>query len=238
MPSVSVVIPWRSEDPERTRLFDWCLARWYALHPDWQIVTPHDDRTEGPFNRSVAVNRGVEMADGNVVVIADADTAVRHGQAYEALGRLHGKPWVVGYETMCHLTPQYTSIILDHPPDARWNDRLSTSDIGRNVIRWSSTESVCGLVVLRRDDYLSIGGNDPRFQGWGWEETSFAYKADTFLGPHVRSSGDCLHLFHELRPDRKTDADAEANRALGARYEAANGDPEAMTSLVRESLGA
>jgi hypothetical protein len=237
VPSVSVVIPFRSDDPERIRIFDWTLARWYALHPEWQIVTPHDDRTEGPFNRSHAVNRGVEMADGNVMVIADADTAVRHGQAHEAVGRLHGSPWVVGYETMCHLTPQYTGLILDLPSDVKLADGLSGPN-ARSFLRWWSTESVCGLVALRRDDYLAIGGNDTRFEAWGWEETSFAHKADTFLGPHLRSSGDCVHLFHALRPDRKTDAHAEANRALGARYEAAAGDPDAMTVLAREALRA
>lgn len=231
MTSVAVVIPFRSEDHVRIGILRWTLGRWGQL-TDWPILTPHDDRTEGPFNRSRAVNRGVAMAGTEYVIVADADTAVRHGQAELMIGQLGaGAPWIIGYSRFVHLGQVATQEALSAPVDIE----LPANPRGPSV-RYSSWESVCGLWAMRTEDYHLIGGNDEGFEGWGSEDTAFAMKADTLLGKHERLPGVGLHLFHELRPDRKTDAAARANYERLGRYEKAAGDPEAMTALVRETL--
>lgn len=231
-PSVSVVIPWRSDDPERTEIFRWCLHRWGSL-TDYRIITPNDGQTEGPFNRSKAVNRGVALAAGDdVVIVSDADTAIRHGQPEAMIAALRsGANWVIGYSRFVHLAQVATQEALSAPVDVA----LPENPSGPSV-RYASWESVCGLWAMRTEDYHLIGGNDEGFEGWGSEDTAFAMKADTLLGKHERLPGVGLHLFHELRPDRKTDASARANYERLGRYEKAAGDPEAMTALVRESL--
>lgn len=230
MTSVAVVIPFRSDDPERIGILRWTLGRWGEL-TDWPILTPHDDRTEGPFNRSKAVNRGVAMAETEYVIVADSDTAVRHGQAEAMLGLLHSSPWTIGYSRFVHLAQVATQEALAAPVDVA----LPANPRGPSV-RYASGKSVCGLWAMRTEDYHLIGGNDEGFEGWGSEDTAFALKADTLLGKHERLPGVGLHLFHELRPDRKTDRHAKANYERLGRYEKAAGDPEAMTALVRESL--
>lgn len=228
--TVSVVIPFRSEDPERIGILRWTLGRWGAL-TDYPILTPHDDRTEGPFNRSRAVNRGVAMAGTEYVIVADADTAVRHGQAEALIGLLTMAPWAIGYSRFVHLAPVATQEALGSPVDIA----LPENPRGPSV-RFASWESVCGLWAMRTEDYHLIGGNDEGFDGWGSEDVAFALKADTLLGRHERLPGVGLHLFHELRADRKTDTNARANYDRLRRYEKAAGDPESMTALVRETL--
>jgi hypothetical protein len=232
MTTVGVCVPFRSDDPERIRIFDWVTERWDALHPKWPLIVTTDGNTDGPFNRARAVNRAVGNIRTDIILIADADIMVQHGQA-EAIAaaiRQANVPWVVGYEAMVHLNSRATEQVLNDSPDTR-KDGAERADT-----RWSSVESVCGLIGLRNEDYNLIGGNDERFTGWGFEDTSFAVKADTLLGPHYRLPGECLHLFHELRSDRKVDAQAQANRKLARRYTAAAGDPDAMTKLARESM--
>lgn len=231
MTSVGVAVPFRSDDPERVRIFQWVAARWEALYPDAAGVVMGDGAEAGPFNRSRAVNRAVAATPADVVIIADADIAIRHGQVEAMTAALdRGAPWVVGYGTMTHLARRTTAVFMSHGPATP----MAESPAGG--VRWMSTESVCGLVAVRREDYLSIGGNDERFAGWGWEDSAFAAKADTLLGPHVRIPGECIHLFHALRQDRKSDSSAVANRALGMRYDKAAGDPVLMTHLVREAI--
>lgn len=233
--SVSVIIPYRSDEPERQRLFDWCVTRWAALHPDWQLVTPHDGAAEGPFNRSRAVNRGVDMADGEVVIVADADICVRYGQAEEMVASLEaGANWVVGFQRMVHLTYERTQNILTADPDAI-DPPAHASSVD---IRWSGSESVCGLLALWRSDFLNIGGFCEAMTDWGHEDVAFAYTADTLIGQYARTSGDVAHLFHALRPDRKTNPRSVANAELCEAYARANGNPEAMTQLVRNDLAA
>ncbi len=232
MTTVGVCIPFRSDDPERIRLFDWVTERWDTLHPKWPCIIATDGETEGPFNRSRAVNRAVGNIRTDILLIADADIMVQHGQAEAIAAAIErgNVPWVVGYETMTHLSHRATDRLLTEPPDVR------KDGAERLEVRWASTDSVCGLIGIRAEDYDLLGGNDERFEGWGWEDTSFALKADTLLGGHYRLPGECLHLFHELRNDRKTDSRAHANRRLHRRYVAAAGDPDGMTKLARESM--
>lgn len=231
-PSVAIVVPFRSNDPDRLRICDWVSRRWQALHPDWPLVLSDDGETSGPFNRSRAVNRGVRSTDADVVVVADADIAVRHGQAEAMVEALAAcEPWVVGYRRMVHLMARPTAEALAKDPAMQIAD-----PIPNRVIRYQSRASVCGLLALRRGDFGNVGGFDARFRSWGVEDVAFAAKCDTLLGPHERIPGDVAHLFHALRPDRKTDAHAIANQALGARYDEAIGDADAMTALVREAL--
>jgi hypothetical protein len=231
MTSVSAIIPWRSDDPDRTRIFEWICARWEALHPDWTLITSHDDRTEGPFCRSRAVNRGVDMADTEIVIIADADIAVTQIQTdlmVTVLSSHDRAPWVIGYNLFEQWTPRATKFCLQQHPD--------TPLPIAGPPRWSSTESVCGLIGLRRADYLQIGGFDERAVGWAGDDVPFAITADTLLGEHLRIPLPCAHLYHPQRADRKTDADAQRNFILEARYREANGDPDAVTALIREHL--
>lgn len=231
--TATVVVPFRSEDPERLRIFQWCVYRWAALCPGYPIITPHDDKTEGPFNRSKAVNRGVALADTEVVIVADADIAVIDIQAkfmVTVLTMENPAPWVIGYDLFQQWTPQATKFALKGDPA----DPLPVPVRSR----WESRESVCGLLALRREDYEAIGGFNETAQGWGGEDVAFAITADTLLGKHERIPLPCAHLYHPQRPDRKTDEDGRANLALMARYEKAEGDPEAVTALVREHLAA
>lgn len=231
MTSVAVVIPFRSDDPERIEIMAWCVRRWGAL-TDYPILVQRDD-ADGPFNRSRAVNLGVARAEADVVIVADADTAVRDGQAQALAESLDFVPWAIGYSRWVHLGPAATTEAVGSSPDVQ----LPGNPQGLSV-RYQSWDSVCGLWAMRTEDYYHIGGNDERFAGWGWEDTAFAMKADTLLGPAHRLTGVGLHLFHALRPDRKSDHSARANLDLWERYEKANGDPDAMTALVRESLAA
>lgn len=233
--TVAVVVPFRSDDPERVRIKEWVLARWGLLHPTYRLIVADDGRESGTFCRSAAVNRGVAQAErdgAEAVIVADADIAVLPDQAEAMVAALADRvPWVIGYARFVHLAKVATAEALKSAPDVS----LPQNPVGP-VVRFQSWESVCGLWAVRPDDYRFVGGNDERFQGWAPEDVAFAYKADTLLGKAHRVPGVGLHLFHSLRPNRKTDQDARNGYALFTEYEKAAGDPEAMTAIVRASL--
>ena len=234
MTNVCVVVPFRSTDPERRRIFSWALARWQKLVPDeWAIAVRGDGQTEGPFNRSRAVNAAVAATGADVVIVSDGDTAVRHGQAEAMVRAIEDHPYVIGYSRFVHLAKIATEEALTSPVDIP----LPENPQGPSV-RFQSWESVCGLWAMRREDHHAIGGQDERYSGWGAEDSAFAMKASTLLAPPHRLPGVGLHLHHHLRADRKTDASARANFALLTEYEKAEGDPAAMTAIVRASLAA
>jgi hypothetical protein len=81
----------------------------------------------------------------------------------------------------------------------------------------------------------TVGGFDELFRGWGMEDTAFALAATTLVGPLVHMEGECWHLWHPSAPEGHINTpSANANRARGARYQAAAGNPDAMRALMAE----
>jgi N-terminal domain of galactosyltransferase len=235
--TVSVVIPVRiTGDPHRGRLFDWVNKRLHAQLPDAHFVHGGDGAASGPFNRSKAVNTAVRQARGDVLVIADADVAVAGWVLRSAVGWAHqsgDRPWAIPYTDFLHLRPGQTEGLLEKAPD----EVLPTvADPAKRFIATTSPlerfgGSVCGVIVIRRDNFERVGGYDERFVGWGWEDSSLAAALWTMVGPPLRLWGEALHLYHPLDPKRFQN---HASRALGRRYTDAMGKPDEMAAILME----
>ncbi len=75
MSRVEILIPWRPDgDDWRGVAYDWCVARWRTLFPEWDIVLADDGASEGWFNIARALNRCVDASAAEVCVMVGADT--------------------------------------------------------------------------------------------------------------------------------------------------------------------
>ncbi|GAG49766.1 unnamed protein product, partial [marine sediment metagenome] len=93
---LSVLIPWRSAEPERDVIFNWVTARYHKLMPGIEVVTA--DSSGEHFNRGQARNRAFEESSGDILLIADADTIFDVGQIKAGAERIiGGAPWVIPY---------------------------------------------------------------------------------------------------------------------------------------------
>lgn len=225
---LSIVIPWRpGSDSSRQRIFDWVFERYRLLFPGAEIVIADDGSEE--FNRSTFINHGVEQATGEFLLIADADTVSFPVWIDEAIKEIKlGAPWVIPYSEDGYVDTDKRGgrKILSCPPDkdidpysVTFQDRLKS---------WS------GQVVIRRDDFWKVGGFDPRFKGWGYEDNAFVECCDTILGPHERlTSGYTIHIWHPAPVETTWDQpNIEMNRALYAHYHLKSGDRDAMLKFV------
>jgi hypothetical protein len=93
---VVLLVPRRSDGGHRDSLWAWCKARWQALLPDLPVYEGHHDASEGPFNRSAAINRAAALADAegrwDVAIAIDADVFVPTRQVRAAIeGAAAGK---------------------------------------------------------------------------------------------------------------------------------------------------
>jgi hypothetical protein len=223
--NVSLVVPWRSGDPWRERIWTWCRTYWEATWPEFELI--ECDSEDEPFTRGRSLNAGVEKASGEILVLADADTVVAHvGGAVEMA--TYGD-WVIAYPEGQYysLTEHYTADLTAGPPGRlreptreQWRDRIT---------------SYSGVLVLLREAFDKVGGYDPRFIGWGHEDFAFMFALDTLWKPHQRATGWALHLWHEHRePERFEQPHIAENKALVDRYEHCYANPSAMSQLVRE----
>jgi hypothetical protein len=104
MAPFSVVVPYRPGEANRDAAWAWVRTRWERLFPQAELVLESDDRADGPdpaeFNHPLAINRAVERASHDVIIVADADTAFAPEfitTAVDAVDRgVH--PWVLPLE--------------------------------------------------------------------------------------------------------------------------------------------
>lgn len=231
---LSFLVPWRDDDGTRTPVKEWVLARWRAFYPDAEIIEATDDG-QVPFSKSMAVNAAAAQASGDVLGILDADTWVDPSYVAKALAMIASgrAKWVMPVRQAYRLTERFTRRLLASDP---------ASELPRvHYLGGQQVEVVTGAVgflhLLPRAAFDAVHGMDPRFRGWGGEDSCFIGAVDTLWGRHTRLEGTAYHLWHP-RPrvggKRVWPGQVERNSVLMRRYHAAKGSPQLMRALVDE----
>jgi hypothetical protein len=94
-----------------------------------------------------------------------------------------------------------------------------------------------GVVVALRDTLLDIP-MDPRFQGWGQEDESWAMALWCLLGEPWRGEDPLVHLWHPLEPRDAQRTGNQAGWTLRNRYAQVRYDQPGMRQLLREAQDA
>jgi hypothetical protein len=209
-----IVIPFGSECPHRQRALAHTRQHWHDA--GLRVVIGRSE----PFTKGAAAADGVERCGADLLVIADGDCLVTHldlRRSVEAL--LTGAAWTQPHRMVVRLTPRTTG-------------HAYAGHLGAPGARPVAAPAGGGIVVLTRAAWEASGGIDPRFDGWGGDDISFARALDTLVGPGARLNGVLWHLWHPKSPRRPGNRGSPENEAVAARYLEANGDPEAMRAVL------
>lgn len=220
---VSVLLPTGGPPCEwRERARRYVLEHYARHHPDWQVIAGYHGE---PWNKPAAVNAAFRQSDGDVLIVADADSHVSPEALHKCL-EVVGERWAMPHGTVYRLSQANTlNVYAGGEPDL--------TDLARPAHRGVPGG---GIVVCRRDTFIEINGMDERFEGWGMEDFSFADALDTFAGNGIRFREPFIHLWH---PPYDINVGAPpANRDLRHRYaEARADDRKKMAALVAEHAG-
>ena len=209
-----ILVPRRDDNGWRDELWAFCRRRWEENFSDWPIFEGY--HTEGPFNRSAAVNRASELAgDWDLALIIDSDTisdrravraSLRHAETTGTLGIAHDRRYMMNEAA--------TRRILAGDR-GNWTNKRNVQVVYK--------DSVSCAVAVRRDAWDLVGGFDERFMGWGFEDTAFRIAVESITGVKLRTErADCFHLWHPLSPETsKSSPTYTANHILKRRYDMA-----------------
>ena len=133
--------------------------------------------------------------------------------------------WVKPANKVFRLTDAATDRLLAQPPTIPFPAH------GRDD--FESVRKIWGLYHLfPRAAFEAIGGYDPRFRGWGGEDTAAIAAMDTLWGEHTMLVHPLYHLHHPMKLNTEGEAiwggQAARNTDLRDRYDAARGKPELM----------
>ncbi|MEV2255595.1 hypothetical protein AB0I94_34395 [Streptomyces sp. NPDC050147] len=221
---VLVAIIWRPA-PGRAWAHHVTTAHWHSVLPGTDVIDVDTDVE--PFNRAACRNAGVRLAeqnDADVVILSDADILVEPAPVRAAITQAATSGQV-------HLP--YTELrSLQTTGSSEYSAGVPLPACHAVTV----DQAAGGVYVTAAATWWSLGGQDTRFRGWGFEDASFDLAHRTLMGtPPKRHNGRAYTLHH---PEAvKEGAQYEANLALCKRYHRASGDRAAMQALISESRG-
>ena len=205
-----LLIPWRGGQPERERNLRYVL-RWYE---PLGLEVYLGDSSHVPFNRGASRNTASEGAgDWDRALIADADCLAELLVVRDAfnLAWRTGK-LILPHDNFIDLHKRGTEKFMLDPDEYRRDPRRFSRLTG---MRWSAPQAPSGALVLTHAAFDAIGGYDPAFYGWGYEDTALLFDAEHTVG-YERIPGRLLHLYHP-RDARIMDAEHE-NQELARKH--------------------
>lgn len=216
--TVAVLLPFASEEPWRLWARDH-VAGWYQDRgfPLFEGSCP------APWRKAVAVDDAACRTDADILVVADADCLCDGvSAAIDAVDA--GAPWAVPHNLVHRLDePATTQLYAGGQPGPGRTQRPYTGFAGG------------GIVVLPRSTWHAVP-MDPRFEGWGCEDSSWALALEKLTGRPWRGTADLLHLYHPPAPKQLQRWGNHNSRALEIRYRlAARASRRAMADLVAEA---
>lgn len=221
MRSVDVIVPLAGDDPDRLAAWEFLSGRYQDRGFSLTVVSGDSQ----PWVKAELVNRGIEQARSEVVVVADADVWAEGLRAAIEWVQERGA-WAIPHRGVYRLTEAGTAAYRGN------QGAMDAAEMGLEQDPYLGYEGG-GIVVARRELLLEIP-MDPRFVGWGGEDFAWGTALRTLAGPPLRVKYPLIHLYHPPQERMNRKHGSPAGRRLARRYDAAKNDPDRMRALIEE----
>lgn len=190
----AVVLAYHPTNESRAVAFRLVSQFWQEAPIPFVLAGRGQGARPGLYNVGHAKNEGVGLLDPAVdtLVLADADTIPRsYAQIAEAAWGAFTNDGLVYCADAIRCLTQTETETARH-----WREVCGAKgDGGRE------TDSMSGLIAIRRDCFAQVGGFDPAYVGYGFEDLDFRRRcASNWPVRSVR--GEALHFWHEPDPDK------------------------------------
>jgi hypothetical protein len=216
--TVSVLVPRAGECPHRERAWQW-VEKQYENLENLEVVEGWGDPDR--WCKADAVADALGRATGDLLVVADADVYSEHlADAIDAVESGEFR-WAAPHWHVRRLSQRGTLEFITGARDEADCEAGHYPVIGG------------GIVVLHREIYEEVP-LDPRFVGWGSEDSAFGAALRTLAGVPFVGRQTLWHLWHPPQARLNRKVGNEANDALRAAYTGARFCPRRMRELIEE----
>lgn len=186
MKEISIIIPYQYNGERREYLFQIIKKQYENDFPNTEIIVSEDKIK--PFNKSIAINKGVERSNGDIIMIADADTIVPKNYLLNSIQILDG--FIFPFKFYHFLNEEETNKFLQTSKASDSNAWIIKNDFG--------VRNTGGVQIVTRELFEKLGKYDERFTGWGWEDLEFVWRVYDELGDvPILDYGHAYHMWHE-----------------------------------------
>ena len=180
------------------------------------------------FNKSLALNLGAAGAAGEALLFVDCDVVLERHFLRDALKRLVGNKFVT-LAAVCESRLKRGNALAK--VTAKYSLELVVNkrriDICTNVVRpLAGVRSGPGIILLRRTQFVRVGGMNAKLKHWGWEDLDLIARLQ--FKRYTRCEyGNGLHISHT----RSADVYSESTNFLRCLANYAAGDFEGTLRL-------
>lgn len=154
------------------------------------------------FNKAAAQNLGAASTHGPVLFFCDCDIVLDPDSVADLSQQLHSEPGL--FATLAGVREsEPNSRRAKHVVSFGYELHLKTAD-GRQLKIIDSEEDsqtglrhAPGLLLVRRTDFVAIGGYNAGLHGWGWEDQDMIARLTLGLGLRRTMAGTAVHLSHD-----------------------------------------
>jgi len=154
------------------------------------------------FNKSRAQNLGAAHSAQPYLFFCDCDIVLDPDVVRRLMTRVHESPGT--FATLAGVRESETnSRGARHVVCFGYHLRIRTADgrvleiIDNEEDADEGTRQAPGLLLVRRSDFLSIGGYNSRLHGWGWEDQDMIGRLTLGAGLKRIQEGVAIHLSHD-----------------------------------------
>lgn len=221
--NLDVLMPYRAATPWRKVLHDWTIQLWQQLterRPGVRVIVADDGQDGDLFSPARAVNNAFRESTADYVLIEGSGHIPHTDQHLDWLTTtLEQHPWLGAYAGLRELTEQATRQLVDTAPGD-----LDPATLPHR----RRTPYAIGILAMRRDVFIEVGGMDERFNGWGYEDTALRELLTKLHGKPPEPQGVLTTLWHPPSTRRNL----RANAALFKQQQRIRGNRQAITKYL------
>ena len=230
----SIILAYKPDGGIRDRHLEWTVERYNIMFPDAEIVVSEDNPDAygwDTFSKAKYINLGVKKAAHDILFITDIDMIHDKEAICTAIHLCSNYSFVVPASKVYKLSRGTTDNVLSEKPT---NDLPKVKlELQKEYFRRG--KDVNGWMVITRQSFLTAGGFDENFVGWGSEDSAF-YCACQIMNkkPMTRVPSKAFHMWHKELKGRHQKRDKGYAGSVIEKYEMAQYDKEMMEKLIRE----
>lgn len=203
--NLSIIIPFKPDDGDRERNWNWLKKRYETLMPDAELCI--DERNETPYCKSAAINDAVRKSTRDILLMVDADIVLNINDLEKAMNEVYDKG-IVAPSRLVRFSESATNTILE-------NNYFNVDDsfIDSNTQVFTSIFS--GICLIKKEIFKKCGGYDEVFKGWGNEDVAFVKCMHRVNGPiHKIPNFTMYHLHHQTDDNHRDASNLIRNKIL------------------------
>lgn len=169
---------------------------------------------ERPFNKSLGINLGVSVSRAKSLFLLDADVVIGEESIKNSLRILEAGH----FSTIRKVKERDQRPLLPRAGQDRIKLTFAAKsfDVVSRRTFSDGSRSGPGLIFLRREWFVSVGGMNSQLMGWGWEDIDLICRLHMKLNLQRKETGTALHLSHHAA-DLKTAHDRQESEATNLR---------------------